>query len=102
MLLSKSFRKLDKTESSGLQESRDLQDLRECLECFILERQVQMNIVNINKIKNKLTLYVCAWYSIIIVYFTVGERVRFLFTSCVKRTSAQRVNKNRTSELTVK
>ena len=25
---------------------------------------------------------------LIIGYFTVGERVRFLFTSCVKRTSA--------------
>ena len=42
--------------------------------------------------------------------FTVGERVRFLLTSCVKQTNersewvcfTQRVNKNRTSELTVK
>ena len=41
-------------------------------------------------------------------YFTVGERVRLLFTSFVKQhverrvCFAQRVNKNRTSELTVK
>ena len=33
-------------------------------------------------------------------YFMVGERVRFLFTSCGE--SPQRVNKNRTRELTMK
>ena len=43
----------------------------------------------------------------IIGYFTVGERGRFLFTSCVKQANersewlcfTQRVNRNRTSEL---
>lgn len=44
---------------------------------------------------------------IIIGYFTVVERVRFLFANCVKRAQrvscfTQRVNKNRTNELTVK
>ena len=45
------------------------------------------------------------WDKIIIGYFTVGERVRLLFTSCVKQHAVcftQRVDKNRTSELTVK
>ena len=55
-----------------------------------------------------LTKEITRW--IYIRYFTVGERVRFLYTSCIKQTNersewicfTQRVNKNRRSELTVK
>ena len=40
--------------------------------------------------------------SVHIDYFMVGERVRFLFTSCGVCDSPQRVNKNRTREPTMK
>ena len=41
------------------------------------------------------------WYGMVYIdYLMVGERVRFLFTSCGE--SPQRVNKNRTREPTMK
>ena len=66
------------------------------------------NLINVREHVNALEEWIVL-YPVNKGYFTFGERVRFLFTSCVKQAKergewvcfAQSVNNNRSSELTL-